>query len=55
MDDAKPYSPEEYEKLKKKQIECAKTRVYVAFRNANNKDCKAIGPATKCFCGHSII
>jgi hypothetical protein len=51
-EDAQPFSPEEYAKLKQRQMTSAKTRVYTVFRNVNGRDCKTIGPATKCFCNH---
>ena len=30
----------------------AENRFYVNWRNSKGRDCKAIGPATKCFCDH---
>lgn len=41
--DAKPYSPEEYKKMKEKQAKAAKTKVTTNYRNVNGRDCKAIG------------
>ena len=29
------------------------SRLYVHWRNASGTDCQAVGPATRCFCGHS--
>ena len=30
----------------------SKNRVYLTWRNAKGLDCKIIGPASMCFCGH---
>ncbi len=45
-----PYSEKNYLKLTK--LNKKKTRPYVHWRNENQKDCKTIGPSTKCFCNH---
>ena len=30
----------------------SKNRIYCSWRNGKNIDCKSIGPASMCFCGH---
>lgn len=56
--DAKPFSEkvpqahQAYLEYKQKQLHCANTRVFVTWRNSKGRDCKAIGPATKCICDH---
>lgn len=51
----KDFSEKAYLALKQKQKEAAKNKLYVTWRNANGKDCKNIGVATKCFCNHRYI
>mmetsp|Transcript_37019 Transcript_37019/g.78549 ORF Transcript_37019/g.78549 Transcript_37019/m.78549 type:complete len:365 (-) Transcript_37019:31-1125(-) len=41
----------EYEKLRKRAADGSK-RLYVNYRNSMGLDCRAVGPASKCFCGH---
>ena len=45
-------SEAEFEAYKAKVREARKNRLYVHWRNANGQDCKTIGPASQCFCGH---
>ncbi|CAD8206034.1 unnamed protein product [Paramecium octaurelia] len=45
-------SEKEYEALKKKQQENIKNRVYATWKNSKGMECKQIGPASMCFCGH---
>lgn len=30
------------------------SKPYINWRNSKGKDCKHIGPATKCFCNHRL-
>lgn len=46
------FSEKAFMQLKKKHAEFSKNKLYVTWRNANGKDCKTIGVATKCFCNH---
>ena len=43
---------EEFAAFKKEVKDARKNRLYVKWRNANGQDCKTIGPASQCFCGH---
>ena len=53
MDDGgQMMSEAEFEAYKEKVREARKNRLYVHWRNANGQDCKTIGPASQCFCGH---
>ena len=46
-------SEAEFEAYKMKVREARKNRLYVNWRNMETgADCKAIGPASQCFCGH---
>ncbi|GIQ81892.1 protein FAM221A/B [Kipferlia bialata] len=45
-------SPEEQEFMRQAMIKQAKKRVYVNYRNEDGTDCYAIGPSSRCFCGH---
>ena len=45
-------SEREFEEFKKEVKQARKNRLYVHWRNSNGQDCKTIGPASKCFCGH---
>lgn len=45
-------SEEEFEAYKAQVREARKNRLYVTWRNADGVDCKNIGPASQCFCGH---
>ena len=45
-------SEKEFEAYKAKVREARKNRLYVHWRNAYGVDCKTIGPASQCFCGH---
>ena len=47
-------SEEEYAKRKKKALLDQKNRVYVTWLNSNNLECRAVGPSSKCFCGHKF-
>lgn len=42
----------EFEEFKKNVREARKNRLYVNYRNADGQDCRTIGPASQCFCGH---
>ena len=46
------FSEKAYNQLKSKHAKYSKNKLYVTWRNANGKDCKTIGVATKCFCNH---
>ena len=45
-------SEEEFEEFKNNVREARKNRLYCTWRNVDGVDCKNIGPASKCFCGH---
>ena len=45
-------SDQEFEEFKKGVKEARKNRLYVHWRNDEGTDCKTIGPASQCFCGH---
>ena len=45
-------SEKEFEEYKNQVREKRKNRLYVTWRNADGRDCKTIGPASQCFCGH---
>mmetsp|Transcript_103790 Transcript_103790/g.143563 ORF Transcript_103790/g.143563 Transcript_103790/m.143563 type:complete len:85 (+) Transcript_103790:106-360(+) len=45
-------SEKEFEAYKKQVRESRKNRLYVHWRNRDGVDCKTIGPASQCFCGH---
>ena len=45
-------SEAEFEAYKQKVRGARQNRLYVHWRNANGVDCKTIGPASQCFCGH---
>lgn len=45
-------SEAEFEAYKASVREKRKNRLYVNWRNADGVDCKSIGPASQCFCGH---
>ena len=52
-DGGKLMSEAEFEAYKAKVREARKNRLYVHWRNkVTGQDCKAIGPASQCFCGH---
>ena len=53
MDDGgEAMSEKEFEAYKAKVKESRKNRLYVKWRNIEGLDCKSIGPASQCFCGH---
>lgn len=52
MDGGKLMSEKEYEEFKDKVRESRKNKLYVSWRNIEGKDCKMIGQASTCFCGH---
>ena len=60
-DDAKPFSEkvasrnQAYLEYKKKQLEFAKTRVFVTWRNAEGRDCKTMGSAGSCRPCHEVL
>lgn len=46
-------SEEEYAKFRAKAIEARKNRIYVTWvNNETGLECRAVGPSSKCFCGH---
>ena len=47
-------SEKEFLKRKKKALEDQKNRVYVTWINSQGLECRAIGPSSKCFCGHKF-
>jgi len=51
-DGGKLFTPEQYEEYKNDLRKNAKNRVYTSWRNAKGMDCKMIGPASMCLCGH---
>jgi hypothetical protein len=52
-DGGKMMSEAEFEAYKAKVRESRKNRLYVNWRNMETgADCKSIGPASQCFCGH---
>ena len=52
-DGGKMMSEAEFEAYKARVREKRKNRLYVHWRNMETgQDCKAIGPASQCFCGH---
>lgn len=51
-DGGKMMSEKEFEEFKASVREARKNRLYVNWRNENGVDCKTIGPASTCFCGH---
>ena len=53
MDDGgQMMSEQEFEAYKAKVREARRNRLYVHWRNSYGQDCKTIGPASQCFCGH---
>ena len=42
----------EFEEFKNNVREARKNRLYVSWRNSDGQDCRTIGPASQCFCGH---
>ena len=52
-DNGKMMSEQEFEEYKARVREKRANRLYVHWRNMETgQDCKAIGPASQCFCGH---
>lgn len=51
-DNGKLMSEKEYEEFKQKMQANSKNRVFLSWRNQKGLDCKFIGPASMCFCGH---
>ena len=51
-DGGKMMSEEEFAAYKDKVREARKNRLYVTWRNSDGVDCKNMGPASQCFCGH---
>lgn len=51
-DGGKLMSEQEFEEYKMQVREARKNRLYVSWRNIKGVDCRMIGPASKCFCGH---
>jgi len=51
-DGGKMMNDQEFEEFKNNVREKRKNRLYVKWRNADGVDCKSIGPASQCFCGH---
>jgi hypothetical protein len=46
------FSEEEYDAFRRTALERSQRRLYVTWRNGSGMDCKAVGPATLCECGH---
>jgi hypothetical protein len=42
------------EKLLSQKLSSKKEQFYIYWVNSKNKDCKLIGPSTKCFCDHRL-
>lgn len=51
-DGGKMMSEKEFEEFKKNVRDARKNRLYVSWRNSSGQDCRTIGPASQCFCGH---
>ena len=51
-DGGKMMNEKEFEEFKESVREARKNRLYVKYRNSDGVDCKSIGPASQCFCGH---
>ena len=52
-DGGKMMSEAEFEAYKAQVREARANRLYVNWRNLNSgQDCRVIGPASQCFCGH---
>lgn len=51
-DGGKMMSEKEFAAYKVSIREARENRLYVAWRNAEGVDCKAVGPSSSCFCGH---
>lgn len=46
------FNEQNFKRLKETQEKTKKTALYTSWRNPEGKDCKTIGPVTKCFCNH---
>jgi len=46
------FNEKNYQLFKADQEKFKSFKVYTSWRNNTGKDCKSIGPATKCFCDH---
>ena len=46
------FNEKNFKLLKQRLAESKKTSLYTSWRNKEGKDCKTIGPVTKCFCNH---
>jgi len=54
-DNGKMMSEVEFEAYKNKVKEARKNRLYVSWRHKKtSQDCRTIGPASSCFCGHKF-
>eukprot|EP01083_Nonionella_stella_P315425 1139333_1 len=53
-DGGKLLSEKEYAKRKKKALRDQMNRMYVTWLNEDNLECRAVGPSSKCFCGHKF-
>jgi hypothetical protein len=51
-DGGKMMSEKEFDEFKKNVKDARKNRLYVQWRNEEGTDCRTIGPASQCFCGH---
>ena len=51
-DRGKMLSEQEFEEYKQNVREARQNRLYVVWRNSDGMDCRTIGPASQCFCGH---
>ena len=52
-DNGKMMSDKEFEEYKNQVRDARKNRLYVHWRNMQTgQDCRVIGPASQCFCGH---
>ncbi|KRX05369.1 hypothetical protein PPERSA_00670 [Pseudocohnilembus persalinus] len=51
-DNGKMMSEQEFEQYKKKMIQNAGNRLHVTWQNSKGKECKTIGPSSKCYCDH---
>jgi hypothetical protein len=36
-------------------IRAERSRLFVSWRSSAGIDCHAVGPSTRCFCGHSYV
>lgn len=55
LDNGKLLTEEEYATFRKRALLAQKNRIYVTWINKiTQMECRAIGPSSKCFCGHKF-